>query len=143
MNGATESRMNGATTSRADRPGSREGNRERWRAVVAEQRSSGESKRAFCRGRGISYASFLYWSKRFAEDDGSGSGGTFCEFRLGAPPVFEIAAGGLVVRVASGFDAGELVRLLRAVFEASPVSAGIARSTADAPRPIVEAARPC
>ena len=105
--------MNGATTA------SREGNRERWRGIVAEQRASGESKRAFCRGRGISYASFLQWSRRFGEDEGAGPAGTFCELRVGAPPAFEVQVGGVVVRVGSGFDAGELARLLRAVFEAS------------------------
>ncbi len=176
MNEATESRMNGATTSRAER-------RERWRGLAAEQRASGESKRAFCRGRGLSYPRFLAWVKRFAENtdpsrhegfadgsrrratrlapDGEGaqsgrladargrvlSRGTralperrrpadaFCEVRVGAP-VFEIASGAVVVRVPSGFDAGELARLLRAVFEVS-------RSIADATRTTVEAARPC
>lgn len=108
---------------------SREGSRERWRGLVAEHRASGESKRAFCRGRGISYARFLAWSKRFGEDEGSGSGGTFCELRVGAPTVFEVQAGGVVVRVASGFDSGELARLLRVVFEASSA--------------VVKASRPC
>ena len=146
MNETTDSRTNGATTSRAE-------NRERWRGLVAEQRASGESMRAFCRGRGLSYPRFLAWAKRFAPNgEGARSGrlaeargrvlprGTpalperarsadaFCEVRVGAP-VFEIASGGVVVRVASGFDAGELSRLLRAVFEAA--------------RLFVEATRPC
>ncbi len=136
MGRATDSRVNGATTNRAER-------RERWRGLVAEQRASGESMRAFCRGRGLSYPRFLAWVKRLAPNgEGARSGrwaeargrvlprGTpalperprsadaFCEVRVGAP-VFEIASGGVVVRVPSGFDAGELARLLRAAFEAT------------------------
>jgi hypothetical protein len=103
--------------------------------------------RAFCRGRGVSYPRFLAWVKRLAPNgEGTRSGrlaavehprpaDAFCEVRVGAP-VFEIASGGVVVRVASGFDAGELARLLRAVFEA-------ARSTAEVALPVVEATRPC
>ena len=109
----------------------REENRERWKGLVAVQRSSGETMRAFCRGRGVSYARFLYWAKRLSEvGDGaclgrlSPAGGreaadAFCELRIGAPGAFEIVAGGVVVRAPSGFEAGELTRLLRAVFEAA------------------------
>jgi hypothetical protein len=106
---------------------------------------------AFCRGRGLSYPRFLAWAKRLApkgESVRSGrvadargrvlprgtralperrrSADAFCEVRVGVP-VFEIASGGVVVRVPSGFEAGELARLLRAIFEAS-------RSTAEAAR---------
>lgn len=112
---------------------SREENRERWRGLVEEQRANGESKQAFCRGRGISYVRFLYWSKRFAVDDRSPrpesvpSAGAFCELRVGASAAFEIALGGAVVRVSPGFDEKDLARLLRVVVESSRA----------------EAARPC
>ena len=108
--GSANSRMNGATTSRAE-------NREQWQGLVAEQRASGESMRAFCRGRGVSYPRFLAWVKRLAPNgEGARSGGfapndhprsadAFCEVRVGAP-VFEIASGGVVVRLASGFGEG-------------------------------------
>ncbi len=84
---------------------------------MAEQRASGESMRAFCRGRGLSYPRFLAWVKRFAPNgEGVRSGrlspaklqpsaDAFCEVRVGAP-VFEIASGGVVVRLASGFGEG-------------------------------------
>ena len=113
---------------------SREERRERWRGLVEEHRSSGESKRAFCRRRGISYHRFLAWAKRFGsgrvgvDERHSMAANTFREVRVGAPGVFafpvsgavyEIASGGVVVRVASGFDEGEVARLLRAVLEAT------------------------
>lgn len=98
---------------------SREENRGRWRGLVEEQRASGESKQAFCRGRGISYVRFLYWSKRFAETDKSiRPVDAFCELRVGAPAAFEIALGGAVVRVSPGFDEKDLARLLRVVGDA-------------------------
>lgn len=120
---------------------SREENRERWRGLVDEQRTSGQSKQAFCRGRGISYVRFLHWSKRFSDSaegartadplgsaTGSRSVDAFCELRMGPSAVFEIAlGGGVVVRVSAGFDERDLARLLRVVGEASRV----------------EAARPC
>ena len=134
MSESTAIEKNGATTT------SREETRERWRALVAEQRTSGESMRGFCRGRGISYQRFLAWAKRFAANgDGCRSGrfavdelprpaAGFREMGVGGSGVFgfpvpgwvyEIASGGVVVRVGSGFDEGELARLLRAVLEAS------------------------
>jgi hypothetical protein len=144
MNESTGNEMNRATTA------SREENRGRWQGLVAEQRTSGESKRAFCRGRGISYPCFLHWSKRFAEDEGAVPAGTFCELRVGAPAAFEVQAGGVVVRVGSGFDEGELARLLRAVFEASrslgestPSFGGAVRPAVNSSRPAGEATRPC
>jgi hypothetical protein len=117
-------------------PTSREENQERWRGLVEEQRAGGQSKQAFCRERGISYERFLAWSKRFADSAedlrssnplGSATGSrpvdAFCELRVGAtaregrlsPAAFEIALGGVVVRVSAGFDERDLARLLRVV----------------------------
>ena len=119
---------------------SREETRERWRGLVSEQRGSGESMRGFCRGRGISYPRFLAWAKRFAGNGdgarfegfgvaaGRGASDAFCELRMGGSSAFEVVVGGVVVRAPSGFDEGELARLLRAVFEAS-------RSAGEASRP--------
>jgi hypothetical protein len=59
---------------------------------------------------------------------GGGSSDAFCELRVGASAAFEVLVGGVVVRAPSGFDEGELARLLRAVFEAS-------RSAGEASRP--------
>ena len=130
----SESTMNGMNetaraTSCEEMPGGRLRTRERWRGLIAEQRRCGESKAAFCRGRGISYTSFLYWAKRFAEEGepgrradefhemGVGTSGVFAFSVAGA--AYEIVSGGVVVRVSSGFDVAELSRLLRAVFGAS------------------------
>jgi len=149
-----------ATTSREER-------RERWRGLVSEQRSSGESMRGFCRGRAISYPRFLAWAKRFAANGdgarferfgvagGRGAGDAFCELRVGASSVFEVVVGGVVVRAPSGFDEDDLARLLRVVRDlacpfdraALPLSeAGGAEATSEmfarpAPRP--EGIRPC
>jgi hypothetical protein len=153
-----------ATTSRKE-------NRERWRGLVAEQRGGRKSKRAFCRERGISYAPFLAWSKRFAEGDksvpsaGPMEGGkglppadVFCEVRVGgASAPFEIAVGGVVVRVSAGFDEADLARLLRVVGgtvrggAASASGARVASGAVDelpggiacSRLGIAEAARPC
>lgn len=118
--------------------------RERWRGLVAEQRASGESKMSFCRGRGISYARFLYWSRRLEESGESRArADAFQELGLRAPGIlalqvggggFEIVWGEVMVRVASGFDEGELARLLRAVFEATRLSAGTTRPAGEALR---------
>jgi len=134
---------------------SREENRERWRGLVTEQRSSGESMRAFCRGRGISYPRFLDWAKRFAANgdgvgferfgvaDGRGASDAFCEFRVGTSSAFEVVVGGVVVRAPSGFDAAELGRLLRLVVELTTPVSEVGRPFRGASRPAREANRPC
>ena len=42
--------------------------RDYWQKVIGEQRGSGQSVSTFCRGRGISDASFYTWRKRLSED---------------------------------------------------------------------------
>jgi transposase-like protein len=39
-----------------------------WRKLIGEQSGSGQSVSAFCRGRGVSDASFYTWRKRLSEE---------------------------------------------------------------------------
>lgn len=40
--------------------------REHWRRVLARQRASGLSIKAFCARNGVSYQSFFLWKRKFA-----------------------------------------------------------------------------
>ena len=44
----------------------RSGQRERWRQIIGDQRSGGQSIAAFCRERGISEARFYGWRRRLS-----------------------------------------------------------------------------
>lgn len=45
---------------------------EKMELFFGKWQSSGQSKMAFCKSEGISYASFHYWAKRFSKPGGSG-----------------------------------------------------------------------
>ena len=48
---------------------------QKWKALLAEQATSGLSKKAFCEREGINAATFYYWHRRLAghvPDEGAG-----------------------------------------------------------------------
>lgn len=48
---------------------------QKWKALLAEQATSGLSKKAFCEREGINAATFYYWQRRLAghvPDEGAG-----------------------------------------------------------------------
>jgi hypothetical protein len=63
-----------------------------WRKLIGEQSGSGQSVGAFCRGRGISDASFYTWRKRLSEESA-------LKFALVEPGM---AASGLELALTSG-----------------------------------------
>jgi hypothetical protein len=116
-----------------------------WRRVLADWRGSGLSRAAYCRQRGISYATLNFWKSRI---EGSAVGGRttaarrrrqakpgsvsqsrFVELAVatGAGAVASVAAdsagagyeivlaGGRRLRVPRGFDVDEVTRLLALV----------------------------
>ena len=96
----------------------------KWRDLIAEQERSGLTVRAFAECRGISAPTMYWWRCRLGrprranelvpveivEDDVvGGSRGTFA-------PGFELQiADALILRIPTGFDEGELLRLVRAL----------------------------
>jgi transposase-like protein len=59
-------------------------NRERWQALLAEQRDSGLTQSAFCRERGLALSTFQYWKRQLrdgpaGEADASGPRATSSE----------------------------------------------------------------
>lgn len=60
-----------------------------WRKVIGEQSGSGQSVGAFCRGRGISDASFYTWRKRLSEE---------------SPLKFALVEAGTAAKAASGLE---------------------------------------
>jgi transposase-like protein len=97
----------------------------KWRGLVLEQLSSGQTVAAFCRDRGIRDSQFYDWKKRIRE----GEAAKFVEVKVKEPseqrkpaperyPSIEIRLGkGRSLFVESGFDANHL-RALLAVLEA-------------------------
>jgi len=64
-----------------------------WAKIVAEQKRSGLSARAFCQGKSIGLASFYNWRRQFRDstsgtERGQGSKGTFVDLgQIGSPGV--------------------------------------------------------
>ena len=110
------------------------GNREKWERVLAEFESSGRSKSAFCREKGIALPTFYYWWRKIKR------GGQSKESKKGRKPVegrrgllrvevssvggtgqvggFEVVLWGCHrVLVPAEFDAGSLRRLLEVLRE--------------------------
>jgi len=97
----------------------------KWRGLVSEQLSSGQTVAAFCRDRGIRDSQFYDWKKRVRE----GEAAKFVEVKVKDPseqrkpsperyPSIEIRLGkGRSLLVEAGFDANHL-RALLAVLEA-------------------------
>ena len=107
-----------------------------WRRMVAQQRQSAGTIRAFCEREGLSQPSFYQWRRELARRDrtpiarrgaaGRGEAGrgaaTFVPIQV-VPEValIEIALpGGVVVRVRAGADAATLRQILAALVEGRP-----------------------
>ncbi|MFY9856297.1 MAG: transposase [Terracidiphilus sp.] len=98
--------------------------REKWRGLVLEQHSSGQTVAAFCRDRGIRAAQFYDWKKRLRE----GEAAKFVEVKVEQPskqgkaapghhPAIEVRLNsGRSLVVEPGFDSSHL-RSLLAVLE--------------------------
>jgi transposase-like protein len=92
----------------------------RWRALVAEQEGSGQTVREFAAARGIKWRTLYRWRSRLQCDgDGFVSVAVVGDASAAdtASPVraaFELRIDtGVTLRVPSGFDEGELRRLLQ------------------------------
>lgn len=109
-------------------PGARGRNRARWRAHLKRWAESGLSGAAYCGRHGLNPKCFYRWRRIFAESgrDGQGAGlsrageglALFAELRLpdgGGSGVEVCVAGGRTIRVAVGFDAPTLCRVVTAL----------------------------
>lgn len=92
---------------------------DRWRKVIAEQRSGGQTIAAFCRQRGISEPQFYSWRRRVS------AGAAPVKFALvetesaapGASAVELSLAGGERIRVMPGADTATLRMVLSVLRE--------------------------
>jgi hypothetical protein len=96
---------------------------QQWRQWIREWRASGVTARAFCERRGLAEASFYAWRRVLNQREAEAA---FVPVRIvpdePAAPAGGcdlVLAGGRTVRVAPGFDAATLRRLL-AVLEEKP-----------------------
>jgi len=107
----------------------------RWRAIIAEQASSGLSQKAYCRQKRLKAGTFAWWKHRLSEPGSRGGHSRFVPIRLRAagkmrpttdrtlevgpasPPspghaAVEIVSGELLVRVYSDCAEAMLARLI-------------------------------
>lgn len=110
-------------------PGTRARNRARWRKHLAAQADSGLSVGVYCRQYGLNPKCFYRWRRIFAQGEaatgatrlpGGAAQPLFAEVRvsgvgLAGSGVEVCLAGGRVVRVAPGFDAATLCRVVSAL----------------------------
>jgi len=111
-------------------PGTRARNRARWRKHLAAQADSGLSVAVYCRQHGLNPKCFYRWRRIFAQGEAvTGATGApggeavrplFAEVRvsgvgLASSGVEVCLDGGRVVRVAPGFDAPTLCRVVAAL----------------------------
>ena len=87
--------------------------REYWSKLIAEQDSSGQTIRAFCKERGIGEHSLYYWRKRLLQNEA-------VQFALlktvaSATPLELILPNGEQLRIPNGVDAATLRLVLNAV----------------------------
>lgn len=109
---------------------------EQWEGRVKECRDSGKSAKAWCKGKGIAYYTYLRWAKKFRQEEGkkevSHQEGSRQWVNIAAPTKEECGeARGKVKRearreaegvklmiiVGKGLQGGEITELLRAVKE--------------------------
>jgi len=124
-----------AALTAAGGPGSRRHNRKWWRAHVAAQPRSGLSAAAYCQGHGLNPKCFYRWRRIFAETLGEsvdieGCGeeagrALFAEVCISQTPLASSGVevclgGGRVIRVAPGFDAPTLCRVVSALEDCAP-----------------------
>jgi transposase-like protein len=97
-----------------------------WRRMVAQQRQSGGTIRAFCQREGLSQPSFYQWRRELARRDRAPiarrGAATFVPIQVVAEAaLIEIALpGGVVVRVRAGADAATLRQVLATLVEGRP-----------------------
>jgi hypothetical protein len=106
------------------------GSKERfWRSMVRQCRQSGLSVSAFCEEQGLSQPSFYWWRRTLAERDAQAV--DFVPVRLASEPepgqadasasgLELVLGGGRRLRIAAGFDAATLQRLLAVLEEDRP-----------------------
>jgi transposase len=100
-----------------------------WRTMVQQWRRSGLSVRAFCYHHGLAQPSFYAWRRTLAQRDAAVQ---FVPVRLAPEPPTNtsastsplelVLANGRRLRVAPGFDAATLTRLLTLLEEGQPCS---------------------
>jgi hypothetical protein len=92
-----------------------------WRDMVGRRRS-GQTIRVFCEEHGLSEPSFYAWRRLIAERDAEASAPAFVPVHVASPveqsSLEVVVSSGRVVRVAPGFDAATLRRLLVVLEEA-------------------------
>jgi transposase len=102
-----------------------------WRRMVAQQRQSGGTIRAFCQREGLSQPSFYQWRRELARRDRAPiarrGAATFVPIQVVAEAalieaaLIEIALpGDVVVRVRAGADAATLRQVLATLVEGRP-----------------------
>ena len=97
-----------------------------WRRMVARQRQSAETIRAFCEREGVSQPSFYQWRRELARRDRAElarrGAATFVPVQVvPEAALIEIALpGDVVVRVRAGADAATLRQVLAALVEGGP-----------------------
>lgn len=90
---------------------------ERWRSLVEEWRSSGLSRSAFARARGLNASTLGWWRWRLgiAMNQEPAFLDVVVTDRQERPPDLIVEVGALRVRVPAGFDSGEVRRLVEAL----------------------------
>lgn len=86
-----------------------------YRRLLAEFEANGQSLQKFAASKGVAYTTLAYWKSRLARLP---TAPAFQEVVVPAAPAaaFELELGaGRRLRIPSGFDAGELARLLQAL----------------------------
>ena len=95
----------------------------RWRQILRERRTSGQSVATFCRARRIPQHQFYWWQRQLRQQtpsrasDGDRSREAFVAVHvpLQSPGIEIVHPGGCVVRVNSAVDTASLRRVLDAL----------------------------
>ena len=90
-----------------------------WRALVAEWQASGESRKAFASRRGLAQGTFTWWAWRLRERTADAEPAfldvVVVDSVVEEVPDLIVDVGQVRVRVAAGFDAQGLLRLVDAL----------------------------
>jgi hypothetical protein len=90
----------------------------KWRALIAAQERSGQSVRGFAAARGFAAGTMYWWRSRLRRRGEDLVRVAVVERAMvndEASAGFELQLGDLTLRVPTGFDEGELRRLLQAL----------------------------
>jgi hypothetical protein len=86
-----------------------------WKDIFSEWSKSGESRRAYCRRKGISISAFGYWYKKL-ENDGLEQSFVRIERSSGiGGNGFTARAGGVLVELSGGETGDQLIKVFRAL----------------------------